>query len=69
MVVGNITTQPKQGRQVVQMSSLSILLCLWPSYLQRETSSLTGIPMDETQVTELKLDVKMTGSLLMIKCD
>jgi hypothetical protein len=29
VVAGNITTQPKQGRWVVPMSSLSILLCLW----------------------------------------
>jgi len=28
-VAGDITTQPKQGRQTVQMSSLCILLCLW----------------------------------------
>ncbi len=28
MVAGDITAQPKQGRQVAQMSSLCILLCL-----------------------------------------
>jgi hypothetical protein len=28
-VAGNNTTQPKQGWQVMPMSSLSILLCLW----------------------------------------
>jgi len=35
-VAGNITTQPKQGRRAVPMSSLSILLCLWVRC--RETS-------------------------------
>ncbi len=29
MVASDITTQPKQGRQAAQMSSLCILLCLW----------------------------------------
>jgi len=28
-VAGDITTQPNQGRQDIQMSSLSILFCLW----------------------------------------
>ncbi len=28
-MAGNITTQPKQGRQAASMSSLCILLCLW----------------------------------------
>ncbi len=29
MFAGDITTQPKQGRQAVPMSSLCIILCLW----------------------------------------
>jgi hypothetical protein len=33
-VAGDITTQPKQGRQAGPMSSLCILLCLWPNLIQ-----------------------------------
>ncbi len=29
MAAGDITTQPKQGRQAGPMSSLCILICLW----------------------------------------
>jgi hypothetical protein len=36
-VAGDITTQPKQGRQAAPMSSLFILVCLWEQ--QIETSS------------------------------
>ncbi len=32
-MAGDITTQPKQGRQAAPMSSLCILLCLWVTLL------------------------------------
>ncbi len=31
-MAGNITTQPKQGRQAAPLSSLCILICLWITY-------------------------------------
>jgi hypothetical protein len=42
-VAGNITTQPKQGRQAGLMSRLCILLCLWESSTVEEI--VNGVDM------------------------
>jgi hypothetical protein len=42
-VAGNITTQPKQGRQIVPKSSLSILICLLYFPIRMLCMSLVGI--------------------------
>ncbi len=36
MAAGDITTQPKQGRQAGPMSSLCILLCLWSNWFSAQ---------------------------------
>ncbi len=61
-VAGDITTQPKQGRQAGPMSSLCILLCLWvlptplPSWPLGHRS-LGSLPLYILGSTELDLHI------------
>jgi hypothetical protein len=41
VVAGDITTQPKQGRKAMPMSSLSILCCLWCGGYQQTTFAIS----------------------------
>jgi len=42
VAAGDITTQPKQGRQAVPMSSLCILLCLWHLLIKAYSNLIAG---------------------------
>ncbi len=43
MAAGDITTQPKQGRQAGPMSRLCILLCLWGPPKEPKVSFITVV--------------------------
>ncbi len=47
MVASNITTQPKQGRQALSLSSLSILFCQWLQFIvfNKPTLSLITVSL------------------------
>jgi len=43
VVAGDITTLPKQGKRAVPISSLSILLCLYPIPNEKKTKETMAL--------------------------